>query len=809
MRLVDLESPGSSADFGVVDGAGDFESSEMRVLLLLALAGIAYTQTRGCRLNPGDVNIARSGEADQSSLYSSRIAGYAHLAIDGFRDGHFHKGSCTQTRHQRNPWWKVDLKKPHKIGNIVVANRVDCCAKELLGAEVRVGNSPNNNKNPVCGVISTETPIATLCCGGMEGRYVSVGLPGFSKSLSLCEVEIYENVEGPPQPTQVPPSPPSHRRREYRKAINTDFTGKKKHTYRSRLTCDPMQFLPVLLVLGLLGRTHGCAPGEGAVNLARNGIATQSTNHFDNELGTAGKAIDGDDNVEFHYGSCTHTRDDHGPWWKVDLKKTYKVKTVIITNRRDCCETRLLGAEIRVGDSEDNKNPVCGTVTDVSSPKISFCCNGMEGRYVSVVIPTRVEHLTLCEVEVYEGEMEPEQICWESMKSIDRQNGDITTGGNSDCGLRFEVAKLRYLRRVPLCQLQSLLGKQIISIGPHFPPSLVPVCVDREWCLEAEYLALFEGSYALQCEPTDVTERAPEAAHCNWQDSGLEGSATLPLVLQPEPEEVKVGDHFWEEVFRVIMDRMQSPEFEAAVYGMQFLPVLLVLGLLGRTHGCAPGEGEANIARNGVATQSSNFNQNIAEKAIDGSDAPEFSELSCTHTQGGTPPWWKVDLNKTYKVNTIIVSNRRDCCETRLLGAEIRIGNSEDNNNPVCGTVTDVSRLKISFCCNGMEGRYVSVVIPTRAEYLTLCEVEVYGEEIQPEIATCCCLLISLQNICTFWAWGHQHCTHYSRPRWNGSRKDELLVREAWQLALVMLSVVVVGKNQETPALLRTPKKEY
>ena len=32
-----------------------------------------------------------------------------------------------------------------------------------------------------------------------------------------------------------------------------------------------------------------------------------------------------------------------------------------------------------------------------------------------------------------------------------------------------------------------------------------------------------------------------------------------------------------------------------------------------------------------------------------------------------------------------------------------------------------------TFECNGMEGRYVTVVIPGRAEYLTLCEVEVYG----------------------------------------------------------------------------------
>ena len=32
-----------------------------------------------------------------------------------------------------------------------------------------------------------------------------------------------------------------------------------------------------------------------------------------------------------------------------------------------------------------------------------------------------------------------------------------------------------------------------------------------------------------------------------------------------------------------------------------------------------------------------------------------------------------------------------------------------------------------TFECYGMEGRYVTVVIPGRADYLILCEVEVYG----------------------------------------------------------------------------------
>lgn len=44
----------------------------------------------------------------------------------------------------------------------------------------------------------------------------------------------------------------------------------------------------------------------------------------------------------------------------------------------------------------------CGTITDTTPGSIStISCNGMEGRYVTITIPDRVESLTLCEVEVY------------------------------------------------------------------------------------------------------------------------------------------------------------------------------------------------------------------------------------------------------------------------------------------------------------------------------------------------------------------------------------------------------------------------
>ncbi|CAI9607385.1 unnamed protein product [Staurois parvus] len=46
-------------------------------------------------------------------------------------------------------------------------------------------------------------------------------------------------------------------------------------------------------------------------------------------------------------------------------------------------------------------------------------------------------------------------------------------------------------------------------------------------------------------------------------------------------------------------------------------------------------------------------------------------------------PWWKVDLKQKYKVNVVVVTGRSDGSMERMMGAEVRIGNSPDNNNPV------------------------------------------------------------------------------------------------------------------------------
>ncbi|KAM8966346.1 pentraxin fusion protein-like [Pelodytes ibericus] len=141
---------------------------------------------------------------------------------------------------------------------------------------------------------------------------------------------------------------------------------------------------------------------------------------------------------------------------------------------------------------------------------------------------------------------------------------------------------------------------------------------------------------------------------------------------------------------------------------------------------------ERNVALAHPVCQSSVMADGGPRRAVDGRKDADYSAGSCTHTDNDFPAWWRVDLKESHKINTVVVMNRGDCCRERLEGAEVWIGNSEEySKNTLCDTILDVFLPSVSICCKRMEGRYVAIVIPGRREYLTLCEVEVYGAPVQ------------------------------------------------------------------------------
>ncbi|XP_076027600.1 uncharacterized protein LOC143016913 [Genypterus blacodes] len=288
-------------------------------------------------------------------------------------------------------------------------------------------------------------------------------------------------------------------------------------------------------------------------NVALRGKATQSTSY--DGFSNANNAIDGNRDPRFQVGSCSHTAIQNNPWWRVDLLDRYRISSIAIINRGDCCAERINGAEIHIGNSLVNngvENRIVGKISHLRAGEtFNLTLNhDMEGRYVTVLIPGSHRLLTLCEVEVYGY-------------------------------------------RAPTGENLAIYGK------------------------------------------------ATQSSMYNWQ----------------------------------------------SISGIPY-------------------------------------------NAIDGNRANHWAKASCTHTLHDYGAWWRLDLGRTHKVFAVHIATR-DILPERIAGAEIRIGDSLDNNgnnNPRCALITYIQAgAFIDFKCKWMDGRYVNVVIPGRKEFLTLCEVEVYG----------------------------------------------------------------------------------
>ncbi|XP_072000075.1 fucolectin-like [Engystomops pustulosus] len=150
-------------------------------------------------------------------------------------------------------------------------------------------------------------------------------------------------------------------------------------------------------------------------NLALEGRATMSSIWMDPDihqsfLGMAINGIDGNTDSNYFHGSCFHTGLDSPAWYRVDLLRTSRISSIIITNRGNFGK-RTKGAEIRIGDSlanNGNDNPRCAVVTSIADGETqTYQCNNMVGRYVNIVLTGKTEFLHLCEVQIF-GENLPQ-----------------------------------------------------------------------------------------------------------------------------------------------------------------------------------------------------------------------------------------------------------------------------------------------------------------------------------------------------------------------------------------------------------------
>ncbi|KAK7878044.1 hypothetical protein WMY93_031294 [Mugilogobius chulae] len=601
------------------------------------------------------VNLALRGKASQRDTYGDDVAS---RAIDGNRDSNWAHKSCAITASTTNAWWRVDLQNSYMVTSIIITNRGDCCAERLDGAQIRVGNSLDNNgnNNPVVATVS-HIPAGVsqnfTLPEPVEGRYVNVFLPGSGdKYLQLCEVEVY----GKPKPTEV--------------------------------------------------------------NLALRGKATQRDTYGDD---VASRAIDGNRDSNWAHKSCAITASTTNAWWRVDLQNSYMVTSIIITNRGDCCAERLDGAQIRVGNSLDNNgnnNPVVATVSHIpAGVSQSFTLpEPVEGRYVNVFLPgSGDKYLQLCEVEVYG---------FEKKKSMHTSFLLLLLVETASVSAQVNVAPHGEATQI---DTYNELGAASNAIDGHRTSiyyskscSHTATTTDPWWRVDLrEYYMITSIT---------ITNRGDCCAHRldgaqihignSLENNGNNNPvvATISHILEGRSKTFTLLEPVegrYVNVFLPGTDKYLTL-CEVEVYGQLKRPV--------------------NWAIRGEATQIDSYEKfGDASNAINGNRDSDWAHGSCSHTGTTNNPWWRVDMREPFMITSITITNRGDCCAERLDGAQIRVGNSLDNNgnnNPVVATVSHIAAgVSQSFpFAKPVEGRYVNVFLPGgKDKYLTLCEVEVYG----------------------------------------------------------------------------------
>ncbi len=136
-----------------------------------------------------------------------------------------------------------------------------------------------------------------------------------------------------------------------------------------------------------------------------------------------------------------------------------------------------------------------------------------------------------------------------------------------------------------------------------------------------------------------------------------------------------------------------------------------------------------SLSLNKPATQSSGTNR-PASRAVDGFTLGNANLNSVSQTETEVNPWWRVDLQGEFDIDSIVVSNRYEFRPERNTGARVLVGNV-NSTNPADFTEVGVlngSEITNTFSNLSARGRYVLIHFEGRTS-LNLAEVEVYGEE--------------------------------------------------------------------------------
>jgi len=132
-----------------------------------------------------------------------------------------------------------------------------------------------------------------------------------------------------------------------------------------------------------------------------------------------------------------------------------------------------------------------------------------------------------------------------------------------------------------------------------------------------------------------------------------------------------------------------------------------------------------SVALNKPTSQSSTYGDGVCSRAVDGDTNGNWKHGSVTHTKTSTNPYWQVDLQDMYAIDTIKVYNREDCCASRLADFTVTILREDivEWSTLVTGNAPYLSTISVP----SIIGSVVRISLSGENLVLSLAEVEVFG----------------------------------------------------------------------------------
>eukprot|EP00058_Branchiostoma_floridae_P019989 XP_002605479.1 hypothetical protein BRAFLDRAFT_92896 [Branchiostoma floridae] len=643
-----------------------------------------------------DINIARGKQAFQSTVVECKVAG---LVVDGNTNTDYYAGSCQHNDiNEHNPSWWVDLGKSFMINRVVIFNRQDCCSERLNPFNIHIGESNQVVTNPKW----------------MTGRYVGVLLPGSSRTLTLCEVQVFSDLISDPDDFWI--------------GLNDNQT---EGTYRwpdgTRLAgCDFSNWAP-----NEPNENNGqnCVQMWSAYDYKWDDDFCQYEKYFICQIGP-GEEINFKEDME----SC-----------QVGDGASYR-GTVSVTETGKTCQ-RWDSQTPHRHDRTPRNYPAGGLVEN-------YCRNpdGESGVWCYTTDPN--DRWDYCDVP----------ICDACRKPLGMESGAISDQSIAASGYYKNYAG--DLGHAPFRGRLNVRGGQGAWVGRGSAIWLQTWHDDASMRVEILGCSTYTCRKPLGMESGAISDQSIAASGYYKNYAGDLGHAPFRGRLNVRGGQgawVGRGSAIWLQVFpgntdmrtpvtnmlcepieargdsaltkqqaEHLKSRIEAVKTRVDAVKLKVTQTSLTLNTMAETGFPQPTQSpDINIAKGKDAFQSSTMWGMAASLAVDGNTDGDYFQNSCTHTEQWVrgPAWW-VDLGQSYTIGRVVIFNRQDYGPDRLNPFNIHIGDSNQiTSNPQCGGdhEIDVNQPSISVSCQGMTGRYVGVRLPGDYRIMTLCEVQVFS----------------------------------------------------------------------------------